>query len=132
MEDNIFAILANSSKRIEILNLKPEQVYQNDGDLPHTNSEVLYGGTEQSTIDACFLSFDNDKNESLSFDEFYCLVEQLFRDKDDNVPMMANSKVKTIFEIFDKSGDAMINKDEFIYCWKSWVKKVIYIKVSYK
>jgi len=32
---------------------------------------------------------------------------------------------KTIFDIFDKSGDELINKDEFVYCWRSWIKKIV-------
>ena len=131
MEDNIFEILANSSKRVAILGLKPEYVYQDDGTLLRKDGKVFYDSTEESTVDACFVSFDYNQNQYLSWDEFYCLLEQLFRDKKGNAQMMDDIKKKTIFEIFDKSGDELINKEEFLYCWKSWIKKVIRYKTQY-
>ena len=111
--------------------MKPEYVYQDDGTLLRKDDKVLYDSTEESTIDACFMSFDYNQNQYLSWDEFYCLLEQLFTDKNGNAQMMDDSKKKTIFEIFDKSGDGLINNEEFLYCWKSWIKKVIRNKTLY-
>ena len=131
MEDNIFEILANSSRREKILGSKPDYMNQDETILLPKNNKVLYDSTEESTIDACFTSFDYNQNQYLSWDEFYCLLEQLFTDKNGNAQIMDDSKKKTIFEIFDKSGDELINKEEFLYCWKSWIKKVIRNKTLY-
>ena len=115
--------MANSSKRVDILGLDPLDVVHEN---PSNGIEVLYGGTEPETIKGCFMSFDVDKNDSLSLDEFDRLLKRLFKNKIDNAYYMDEVKRKTIFDIFDKSGDEMINKDEFHYCWTSWIKKVIW------
>ena len=75
-------------------------------------------------MDGCFLSFDVDKNDSLSIDEFDRLLKRLFKDKEGHAHYMDESKRKSIFDIFDKSGDELINKNEFSYCWESWIRKV--------
>ena len=88
------------------------------------DSGISYNDTEEATITACFWSFDVDKNDSLSRDEFDGLLKRLFKDTEGHAYYMDEIQRKTIFDIFDKSGDEMINKDEFLYCWTSWITKV--------
>ena len=121
-EVNIFDIMANYSKRVDILGLDPMDVVNKGSDM---EIDVLYGETEYETINGCFMSFDVDKNDSLTLEEFDRLLKRLFKNKEDNAYYMDEIKRKTIFDIFDKSGDETINKDEFDYCWTSWIKKVI-------
>ena len=92
--------------------------------MPSGLPNVIYKDTEEATISACFELFDLDKNESLSFDEFDSLLKRLFKNKEDKAYYIDEIKRKTMFDIFDKSGDEMINKPEFSYCWKSWIEKV--------
>ena len=116
--------MANASRRIEILGLDPTHVLQKPSSM---DLDVLYGGSEDAIINGCFLSFDVDKNDSLNLVEFDRLLKRLFKDKEGHAYYMDEAKRKSIFDIFDKSGDEMINKDEFMYCWASWIKKVNFI-----
>ena len=115
-EENIFDKMASASKRMEVLgdNYRPSE----------QTRDILYDVYENATMDGCFLSFDVDKNESLSIDEFDRLLKRLFKDKEGHAHYMDESKRKSIFDIFDKSGDELINKNEFSYCWESWIRKV--------
>ena len=125
-EVNIFDIMANASKRIEVLGLDPlDVVTETTRQESYMDIDVLYGGDEDKTINGCFLSFDVDKNNSLSMDEFDRLLKRLFKDPEGHAYYMDKITRKTIFDIFDKSGDDVINIDEFVYCWRSWIKKVI-------
>ena len=124
-ETNIFDIMANASRRFEVQGLDPLDVVTEVTQLEsNMDIDVLYGGTEDATINGCFLSFDVNKDESLSMDEFDRLLKRLFKDQEGHAYYMDMITRKTIFDIFDKSGDELINKDEFVYCWRSWIKKV--------
>ena len=117
--------MANTSKRMEVLGLDPlDVVTEINKHQAEMDIDVLYGGTEDATINGCFLSFDVDKNDSLSLNEFDRLLKRLFKDPEGHAYYMDKITRKTIFDIFDKSGDELINRDEFIYCWTSWIKKV--------
>ena len=117
--------MANASKRMEVMGLDPlDVVTESTQYLADMDTDVLYGGSEDATINDCFLSFDVDKNDSLSLDEFDRLLKRLFKDQEGHAYYMDKITRKTIFDIFDKSGDELINKDEFVYCWTSWIKKV--------
>ena len=108
--------MANTSKRMEVLGLDPlDVVTEINKHQAEMDIDVLYGGTEDATINGCFLSFDVDKNDSLSLNEFDRLLKRLFKDPEGHAYYMDKITRKTIFDIFDKSGDELINRDEFIY-----------------
>ena len=34
--------------------------------------------------------------------------------------------ISDLFMIFNVSGDGSMSKQEFVYCWNGWIKKVVY------
>ena len=119
-EENMFDKLANSYKRNKVLTGNSEI-----DDLEKHGHAAVQGGSEEVTISECFLSHDTNKNDSLDITEFQLLVKKLFTSKSGNAyEFMEENKIKTIFDIFDKSGDEMISRDEFLFCWTTWILKV--------
>ena len=109
---------------MEVLGLDPMDAVHGNQNSSEETKDILYDVYENATMDGCFLSFDVDKNDSLSIDEFDRLLKRLFKDKEGHAHYMDENKRKSIFDIFDKSGDELINKNEFLYCWESWIRKV--------
>ena len=38
--------------------------------------------------------------------------------------------ISDLFMIFNVSGDGSMSKQEFVFCWNGWIKKVIIFKES--
>ena len=39
---------------------------------------------------------------------------------------MDTQLISDLFMIFNVSGDGSMSKQEFVFCWNGWIKKVIY------
>ena len=53
--------------------------------------------------------------------QFQYLSQSVFR--------MDTQQVSDLFMIFNVSGDGSMSKQEFVYCWNGWIKKVFLIPV---
>ena len=42
---------------------------------------------------------------------------------------MDTQQISDLFMIFNVSGDGSMSKQEFVYCWNGWIKKVFFIPV---
>jgi len=77
------------------------------------------------TMDACFKSFDKDEDLSLNINEFTALLKALFRNEKGRPYNIDDHMCNEIFNIFNKSGDGSLSKEEFVYCWNNWIKKIV-------
>lgn len=83
------------------------------------------GPQTENTMDACFKSFDKDEDNSLNINEFTALIKALFRNEKGKPYPIDPYMCTEIFNIFNKSGDGSMNKEEFTYCWNNWIKKIV-------
>lgn len=60
----------------------------------------------------------------LSLEEFRIICRALFRNEKGNVYELEESKLKQIFDVFDKNKDGFIDLEEFTFCWNHWIKIV--------
>jgi len=76
-------------------------------------------------MEACFKSFDKDEDNAMNINEFTALIKALFRNEKGKPYPIDNYMVTEIFNIFNKSGDGSMSKEEFAYCWNNWIKKIV-------
>ena len=43
---------------------------------------------------------------------------------------MDTQLISDLFMIFNVSGDGSMSKQEFVFCWNGWIKKVMSVNVS--
>nr|XP_045599474.1 uncharacterized protein LOC123758803 [Procambarus clarkii]XP_045599475.1 uncharacterized protein LOC123758803 [Procambarus clarkii] len=76
-------------------------------------------------MDACFKAFDKDEDGFLSQNEFSALCRALFRNERGKPYPVDAAMLDNIFTIFDTNKDHVIDKEEFRYCWQTWIKQVV-------
>jgi len=98
-----------------------------DGSKTRGDGSVARDGSEgfKLTMDACFKSFDKDEDLSLNINEFSALLRALFRNEKGRPYPIDETRCTEIFNIFNKSGDGSMAKDEFAFCWNNWIKKIV-------
>ncbi|TRY73869.1 hypothetical protein TCAL_05063 [Tigriopus californicus] len=77
------------------------------------------------SMEACFKAFDKDEDNSLNVNEFTALLKALFRNEKGKSYPLDTYMCNDLFSIFNISGDGSMNKEEFVYCWNNWIKKVV-------
>ena len=61
----------------------------------------------------------------MNINEFTALIKALFRNEKGKPYQIDNFMINEIFNIFNKSGDGSISKEEFAYMWNNWIKKIV-------
>ena len=61
----------------------------------------------------------------MNINEFTALIKALFRNEKGKPYPIDSHLITEIFNIFNKSGDGSISKEEFAHCWNSWIKKIV-------
>eukprot|EP00095_Tigriopus_kingsejongensis_P008851 maker-scaffold15_size728074-snap-gene-3.15 protein:Tk08851 transcript:maker-scaffold15_size728074-snap-gene-3.15-mRNA-1 annotation:"pyrazinamidase nicotinamidase" len=79
-----------------------------------------------ATMEDCFKAFDKDEDNHLNFDEFSALLDALFRNEKGTPYPLDSIMIDDLFAIFNISEDGSMSKDEFIYCWNNWIKKILH------
>merc|ERR1712212_127041 len=78
-----------------------------------------------SKMEACFAAFDKDEDNSININEFTAICKALFRNDKGKPYKMDTQQVSDLFMIFNVSGDGSMSKQEFVYCWNGWIKKIV-------
>jgi hypothetical protein len=89
---------------------------------PIENPSLLAGDNN----DACFTAFDKDGDDRLSLAEFTQICRALFRNDKGHIYTMSADSLEQIFPVFDKNQDGYIDRDEFTFCWNSWIKTIVH------
>ncbi|XP_023343129.1 uncharacterized protein LOC111712678 [Eurytemora carolleeae] len=76
-------------------------------------------------MEACFAAFDKDEDGSININEFSALCKALFRNEKGKPYKLDSQQVSDLFMIFNTSGDGSMSKQEFVYCWNGWIKKIV-------
>lgn len=105
----------------------PPQPSPSSSDKQETSTSVARDGSTGLvlTMDACFKSFDKDEDLSLNINEFTALLRALFRNEKGRPYPIDETMCTEIFNIFNKSGDGSLSKEEFAFCWNNWIKKIV-------
>ena len=64
------------------------------------------------------------RDKSININEFTAICTALFRNEYGKPYKMDSQLVSDLFMIFNVSGDGSMSKQEFVYCWNGWIKKV--------
>lgn len=116
---------------------EPLQGDQPPQDPGNTLTDKLASNTEETSgaekpkeyisksMEACFKAFDKDEDNSLNINEFTALLKALFRNEKGKSYPLDTYMCNDLFSIFNISGDGSMNKEEFVYCWNNWIKKVV-------
>ena len=65
------------------------------------------------------------RDNAMNINEFTALIKALFRNEKGKPYQVDSHLITEIFNIFNKSGDGSISKEEFAHCWNSWIKKIV-------
>ncbi|CAO1390218.1 unnamed protein product [Diamesa hyperborea] len=76
-------------------------------------------------MDACFTAFDKDGDDRLSLAEFTLICRALFRNDKGHIYIVPADSLEQMFAVFDKNQDGYIDRDEFTFCWNSWIKIIV-------
>jgi len=76
-------------------------------------------------MEACFAAFDKDEDSAININEFTSICKALFRNEKGKPYKMDTSLVNDLFMIFNVSGDGSMSKQEFVFCWNGWIKKIV-------
>lgn len=76
-------------------------------------------------MEACFAAFDKDEDGSININEFSALCKALFRNEKGKPYKMDSQQISDLFMIFNVSGDGSMSKQEFVFCWNGWIKKIV-------
>jgi len=76
-------------------------------------------------MEACFAAFDKDEDNSININEFTAICKALFRNDKGKPYKMDTQQISDLFMIFNVSGDGSMSKQEFVYCWNGWIKKIV-------
>jgi len=76
-------------------------------------------------MEACFAAFDKDEDNSININEFSAICKALFRTEKGKPYKMDSQQISDLFMIFNVSGDGSMSKQEFVYCWNGWIKKIV-------
>ncbi|XP_069687777.1 nicotinamidase [Periplaneta americana] len=84
-----------------------------------------YNSEEDFDMDACFNAFDKDGDGYLNLKEFETLCRALFRNDRGKIYTMELKKLQDVFSVFDRDKDDLIDREEFVFCWNNWIKKIV-------
>lgn len=76
-------------------------------------------------MEACFAAFDKDEDHAININEFTAICKALFRNDKGKPYKMDTQQISDLFMIFNVSGDGSMSKQEFVYCWNGWIKKIV-------
>lgn len=76
-------------------------------------------------MDACFNAFDKDGDGYLNLNEFHTICRALFRNDKGKIYSLEPKKLQDIVSVFDRNKDGLIDREEFVFCWNSWIKKIV-------
>lgn len=76
-------------------------------------------------MEACFAAFDKDEDNAININEFTAICKALFRNEKGKPYKMDNQMISDLFMIFNVSGDGSMSKQEFVFCWNGWIKKIV-------
>jgi len=65
------------------------------------------------------------RDNSLNINEFTALLRALFRNEKGKPYPVDAYMCNELFGIFNISGDGSMNREEFIFCWNNWIKKIV-------
>merc|ERR1711981_536187 len=64
-------------------------------------------------------------DNAMNINEFTAIVKALLHNENGKPYPIDSQKITEIFNIFNKSGDGSISKEEFAHCWNAWIKKIV-------
>lgn len=86
------------------------------GNQPDINDETAL---------VCFNTFDTDGDLAININEFTSLCTNLIRNEM-GIPYKVDSqRISDMFMIFNVSGDGSMSKQEFVFLWNGWIKKIV-------
>ncbi|CAL8144769.1 unnamed protein product [Orchesella dallaii] len=69
--------------------------------------------------------FDKNRDDGLDFKEFSQLCRALFKNSENSSYPVKEDALKTMFHVFDRDSNGVIDQKEFDKCYNGWIKKIL-------